>query len=37
VPPGDYVLSVSINTAGYLPESNYGNNTATAPVTITPM
>jgi hypothetical protein len=34
VPPGDYLLEVAINTAGYLPESNYANDTATVPVTI---
>ncbi len=34
VPPGNYVLSVTINAQHYLPESNYDNNTATAPVTI---
>jgi hypothetical protein len=36
VPAGDYLLTVAINTAGYLPESNYANDTATVPVTIPP-
>jgi hypothetical protein len=36
VPAGDYVLAVAINTAGYLPESDYTNDTATVPVTIPP-
>jgi hypothetical protein len=34
VPPGMYVLSVLVNGAHYLPESNYGNNEARVPVTI---
>ncbi len=34
VPAGSYLLKVAINTAGYLPESNYTNDTATVPVTI---
>jgi hypothetical protein len=34
VPAGNYLLKVAINTAGYLPESNYTNDTATIPVTI---
>ncbi len=34
VPAGNYLLKVAINTAGYLPESNYTNDTATVPVTI---
>ena len=34
VPPGDYLLQVAVNTAGYLPESNYANDSATVPVTI---
>jgi hypothetical protein len=34
VPAGNYLLTVAINTAGYLPESNYANDTATVPVTI---
>ncbi len=36
VPAGNYLLTVAINTAGYLPESNYANDTATVPVTIPP-
>jgi CelD/BcsL family acetyltransferase involved in cellulose biosynthesis len=36
VPAGNYVLKVSINTAGYLPESDYTNDSATAAVTIPP-
>jgi CelD/BcsL family acetyltransferase involved in cellulose biosynthesis len=36
VPPGDYLLAVAINSAGYLPESDYANDTATVPVTIPP-
>lgn len=36
VPAGEYLLTVAINTAGYLPESNYTNDTATVPVTIPP-
>jgi hypothetical protein len=34
VPAGNYLLKVAINTAGYLPESDYTNDTATVPVTI---
>jgi hypothetical protein len=34
VPPGNYLLEVAVNTAGYLPESNYANDSATVPVTI---
>ncbi len=34
VPPGDYLLEVSLNTAQVLAESDYGNNLATVPVTI---
>jgi hypothetical protein len=34
VPAGDYLLTVAINTAGYLPELNYANDSATVPVTI---
>jgi hypothetical protein len=34
VPPGDYLLEVAVNTAGYLPESDYTNDSATVPVTI---
>jgi hypothetical protein len=36
VPAGDYLLTVAINTAGYLPELNYANDSATVPVTIPP-
>jgi hypothetical protein len=36
VPAGDYLLTVAINTARYLPESDYTNDTATVPVTIPP-
>ena len=34
VPPGNYLLEVAVNTAGYLPESDYTNDTATVPVAI---
>lgn len=34
VPAGDYLLKVAVNTAGYLPESNYANDSASVPVTI---
>jgi hypothetical protein len=34
VPAGNYLLKVAVNTAGYLPESDYTNDTATVPVTI---
>jgi hypothetical protein len=37
LPAGQYVLTVHINPLEYLPESNYGNNEATVPVTIPPM
>jgi hypothetical protein len=36
VAPGEYLLEVTINTAGYLPESDYTNDSATVPVTIPP-
>ncbi len=36
VPPGNYVLSVAINTNGVLPESDYTNDHAEAMVTIPP-
>ena len=36
VPPGTYVLTVAINTAGYLPESNYENDSASTTVVIPP-
>ncbi len=36
VPAGDYLLQVSINTAGYLPESDTSNDTALVAVTIPP-
>ena len=36
VPAGNYLLKVAVNTAGYLPESDYTNDTATVPVTIPP-
>ncbi len=36
VPAGNYLLTVAVNTAGYLPESDYTNDTATVPVTIPP-
>jgi hypothetical protein len=32
IPGGDYVLSVTVNPQALLPESNYSNNTAQAPV-----
>jgi hypothetical protein len=34
VPPGNYLLRVTINASGILPEKNTSNNTATVPVTI---
>jgi hypothetical protein len=34
VAPGTYTLSVEVNYAGVLPESDYGNNLATVSVTI---
>ncbi len=34
VPAGNYLLKVAVNTAGYLPESNYANDSAMVPVTI---
>ena len=34
VPPGTYTLSIEVNYAGALPESDYGNNVATVSVTI---
>lgn len=34
VPPGSYILSVVVNSEEFLPESNYANNEARAPVTI---
>jgi hypothetical protein len=36
VPAGDYVLSVAINAAGYLPESDYTNDSASIRVAIPP-
>ena len=36
LPAGDYLLRVAINTSGYLPESDYTNDSATVPVTIPP-
>jgi hypothetical protein len=36
VPAGNYLLKVAVNTAGYLPESDYTNDTATVAVTIPP-
>jgi Lysyl oxidase len=36
VPAGNYLLTVAINTARYLPESDYTNDSATVPVTIPP-
>lgn len=36
VPAGTYLLEVDINTAGYLPESNTRNDSATVEVTIPP-
>ena len=37
VPAGDYLLTVAINTAGYLPESDYTNDAVTVPITIPPL
>jgi hypothetical protein len=34
VPPGQYIVSNIVNPEHYLPESNYNNNEARAPVTI---
>jgi Lysyl oxidase len=34
VPPGNYVLSVIVNSQRFLPESNYDNNEARVPVII---
>ena len=34
VPPGDYVLRVTVNPEGSLTESDYTNNTSTTPVTL---
>jgi hypothetical protein len=36
VPAGNYLLKVAVNTAGYIPETNYSNDSATVPVTIPP-
>jgi hypothetical protein len=37
VPPGDYVLQMTVNPDNLLPESNTGNNTTLVPVTIPPV
>ena len=36
VTPGDYVLEVEVNAERFFEESNYANNTASIPVTISP-
>jgi hypothetical protein len=35
LPGGDYLLELTVNPEGILPETNYANNVITAPVTIT--